>query len=221
MLRADAVRLTFGGRPVLRDATLRVAPGEVVGLLGRNGSGKTSLLEILMGARRADYAYVAADGRQLTRPRHRYGRLALQAQADPHPPDLSVRAVLRAYGIAVAEFTRRHPRFTAGLDQPVGHLSYGQARLLTALTVLETPGRYALLDEPFAGLSPLHVDYLRTFLRAGAARKGILLTDQDYRAVLDVSDRHYLLREGALRPFSDPEELPELGYLPPGGETSW
>ncbi|WP_116126579.1 ATP-binding cassette domain-containing protein [Lewinella sp. IMCC34183] len=218
MLRADSIRLSYRRRPVLRDVCLRVAPGEVVGLLGRNGSGKSSLLRILTGLQRPDYAFLEVDGRRLRLPYREDGLINLLDQAGTHPHALTLACLLMAYGLESATWLDRYPDFDHPLDVRFGTLSAGQRRLFGCRLVLNAATRYTLLDEPFAGLSPHMIDAVLTDIRRLRKHKGILLTDQHYARVLEMADRRYCLIDGNLRPFKTEDELRILGYLPFTGD---
>ena len=73
---------------------------------------------------------------------------------------------------------------------------------------------FVLLDEPFNGISPLHVDLIKKMIIDKSLKKGILLTDHDYRNVLDVANKYYLLFDGGLKSVKTKQDLVEWGYVP-------
>ena len=217
MLVADSIRCTYDHQIILRDVALRIAPGEVVGLLGRNGTGKSTLLRLLHGTATTGQAHLRVDGQHTPHPYRVPGLLNAQEQTAALPGTLRLGRVLELYGIDVDTFLANYPEYATRRDCRLndGRFSYASRRKLAALAALEAPTRFTLLDEPFSGLAPLSVEQLQDTIRRKVTTKGILLTDQHYRCLLTVTDRNYLLADGALRSFDAMEELIALGYLPP------
>ena len=73
---------------------------------------------------------------------------------------------------------------------------------------------FVLLDEPFHGISPLHVELIKAMIIKESSQKGIILTDHDYRNVLDIANKYYLLFDGGLKPVKTKQDLVEWGYVP-------
>ncbi len=212
MIRADSIYHQFGGREILRDVALSLQRGEVVGLLGANGAGKTLLLRTLFGQFRPQHAFISVDGHQVRIPYRVPGLINYCPQPILCPPDLTLQRILELHGLDISEFLSRYSRFSNQLTQRMHTLPW---RLLEALIVLEMPTRFTVLDEPYAGLDPLSVELVQEAIQRQRPAKGILLTDHHYEDVLATSDRNYLLTDGYLRPVADRDELFELGYLPP------
>lgn len=211
-LHVDSVVKHFHTTKVLSDIYLRCLPGEITGILGRNGSGKSTLLKIIFGSMPADQAYVRIDGKVYTRRSERPSKVAYLYQDTFIPAHLKVRTVLKLMAV---EHLAGHPTVKPILDNTFAEVSGGEVRYLEILFTLNRPASYIILDEPFNGLSPLLKDEVKEVIRSAAREgKGIILTDHDYRNVLDIITRKYMMREGSLKPFDDPEELRLYGYLP-------
>lgn len=216
VLEADGIRVLFDGRPVLTDIYLRVQTGQLVGLLGRNGSGKSTLLQTIFGARTVPDASVRVNGRRAVPAFQTPGLLNYLPQAPALPAALTIAQAARLLGVdtdaATANFPELRPQLSGRLDE----LSGGSARLLQALLLLHAPTAFSLFDEPFSGVMPLHVETLAREMQLLKLRKGLLITDHRYEAVLAACDVVYLLHQGRLRQLAaDPwPELREYGYVP-------
>ena len=216
VLEADGIRVLFDGRPVLTDIYLRVQTGQLVGLLGRNGSGKSTLLQTIFGARTVPDASVRVNGRRAVPAFQTPGLLNYLPQAPALPAALTIAQAARLLGVdtdaATANFPELRPQLSGRLDE----LSGGSARLLQALLLLHAPTAFSLFDEPFSGVMPLHVETLAREMQLLKLRKGLLITDHRYEAVLAACDVVYLLHQGRLRQLAaNPwPELREYGYVP-------
>ena len=94
------------------------------------------------------------------------------------------------------------------------NLSCGESRYLEVKLLLNLNSNFVLLDEPFNGISPLHIELVKNMIRDKSFKKGIILTDHDYRNVLDVANKYYLLFDGGLKPVKTKQDLIDWGYVP-------
>lgn len=215
MLIVDSIQKSYGNKTILSDVHLEVGKGEIVGILGRNGSGKSTLLKIIAGCLSADYKYQKIDHIVVRNPHQVVGRIGLLPGGFFFPRYIRLKHILRFLPsksqIPILQFADERGIVS---NSKFWELSFGQRKLLSTLFVLSTEKDYFLLDEPFEGLAPVDCDWLEGFLSNKRSDTGILLTDHDYRRVLGVSQRTYLLRSGALRPVASEQELQDRGYLP-------
>ena len=209
----DSVFLRYGKHEVLRGAYLKLEQRRVVGLLGRNGCGKSSLLKVLTGQLSAQNKAVLFNGRYLKDVFKVPGLINYLPQHDCHPRSLSLSRTLRFYGVDEVEFAERYPFFNGRLLKRLGELSGGELRLFEVLTVLEAETKFTILDEPFSHIMPVHVDMLQERITQLKARKGILVTDHHYERVLDVADDLAVMVGGTIRPIAGREGLRKYGYL--------
>jgi len=211
----ERVALTLGGRPLVRDVSLNLEPGEVIGLLGPNGAGKTTTFNLVIGLLRPDSGQVLMDG-------HPVAALSMPERARlgigylPQEPSvfrqLTVREnlelVLAQSGLVSGQSRDRLHQLIDEfhlqpfLDRKGYQLSGGERRrteVARALAVgLEGP-RYLLLDEPFAGVDPLAVADLQALIHSLRERgMGILITDHNVRETLSITDRAYILTDGTI-----------------------
>ncbi len=206
MLEVDGIHTYYGESHVLHGVSLRVAPGEAVALLGRNGAGKTTAIRSIVGFTPPRAGRVVFEGRAIERwPSYRIARhgLALVPQGRRIFAPLSVRENLllgaRASGWTLERVFELFPRLREREAQAGGTLSGGEQQMLAIARALLTNGRLLLLDEPSEGLAPLIVREIGTTLQAlKAQRLSLLLVEQNYHLALRVADRVYVMNKGQI-----------------------
>jgi len=221
-LAAHSLRKSYRSRVVVRDLSLEIEPGEVVGLLGPNGAGKTTAFYMIVGLVPADGGSIVLDGRDLTalgidqRARLGIGYLPQEASvfrklsvADNIMAILELRGEFdRAEREArleelLAELRIAHVRNTLGIA-----LSGGERRRVEIARALAAEPRFILLDEPFAGVDPLSVLDIQRIIRELAARGiGVLITDHNVRETLGVCARAYIVDHGAVIASGSAEQV--------------
>jgi ABC-type branched-subunit amino acid transport system ATPase component len=220
-LRATGVTAGYGGDPVIRNITLVADPGEVVSLVGANGSGKSTFLKSLVGVVRVTAGTVVIGETDVTRkaPEEvaRAG-VGYVPQVDDVFAPLTVRENLEMGGYLlpsgqvrarIDEVTTVFPRLGAMLSRAAGKLSGGERKMLAMGRVLMLQPAVFLLDEPTANLAPaiartLLEEHVRRLAASGAT---VLVVEQRARAVLAISDRTYVLAGGEVRMEGTPAEL--------------
>ena len=220
-LEAFSLGKRFRKRPVLRDVSLRLERGEVVGLLGPNGAGKTTSFYILTGLIQPDSGVVALDGHDITRlPMYRRARIGigyLPQEASIFrgmTVENNIRAVLDVTEPAselregrlealLGEFSLTHLRHT-----PAPALSGGERRRVEIARALAGSPGYILLDEPFVGIDPIAVNDVRALVGHLKDRGiGVLITDHNVRETLDIVDRAYILHDGRVLMEGAPNDI--------------
>jgi lipopolysaccharide export system ATP-binding protein len=211
----------FKKRPVVRDVSVSVQRGEVVGLLGPNGAGKTTCFYIITGLIAPDYGLIELDGQDITDlPMYRRARLGIGylPQEASIFRGLSVEANIRAVLEVVepeldrrqtmlddllAEFSISHLRRTPALA-----LSGGERRRVEIARALACQPSFVLLDEPLAGIDPIAVNDIRELIAHLKDRGiGVLITDHNVRETLDIVDRAYILHDGRVLMDGRPSEI--------------
>ncbi len=222
ILRAANLSKSFRKRPILRDVSLEVRSGEVVGLLGPNGAGKTTCFYIIVGLIPPDGGRITLDEQDITdRPMHERARLGVGYL----PQEASVfRKLTVADNImAVLELRRdldrrqRIDRLDALLEElQIEHLrdslgislSGGERRRVEIARALATEPSFILLDEPFAGVDPISVlDIQRIITHLVERGIGVLITDHNVRETLGICSRGYILHDGRMMAEGEPEAL--------------
>jgi urea ABC transporter ATP-binding protein UrtE len=210
MMEVDALHAGYGRIGVLDGISLRVEPGERVGILGHNGAGKTTLLKALMGLLPTASGSIRWDGQAIERTApHRRARAGLGyvPQGRRIFPALSVRDNLRfaaaAAGLgedAAAGALADFPELPRLLDRPGGALSGGEQQLLALARALVARPRLLLLDEPTEGIQPSIVQAMAERIGALRASRGlaVLLVEQNLDFIRALSDRVLLIQRGRI-----------------------
>ena len=217
-LVARHLQKSYGSRKVVKDVSLTVNEGEVVGLLGPNGAGKTTSFYMMVGLVRADAGHITIDGQPVEHmPIHRRSRLGLSYL--PQEASIFRKLTVEENVRAVLELQRSpegRPFSTAEIEQRlaallqdlrVEHLreasalalSGGERRRVEIARALATQPRFILLDEPFAGIDPIAVIEIQrivSFLKGRGI--GVLITDHNVRETLGICDHAYILSEGTV-----------------------
>jgi lipopolysaccharide export system ATP-binding protein len=221
ILRGERLYKAYGKRPVLRDVSIEVRGGEVVGLLGPNGAGKTTTFSIIVGILRPDRGTVRYNGENITDlPMHLRARKGITYL--PQEPSVfrkltveeNVMAVLETLELTMAERRTRLTQLLGELHimhlahQRAESLSGGERRRVEITRALVMSPSFMLLDEPFAGIDPLSVNDIQEIIAQLRNRGiGILLTDHNAQETLRICDRAYLLTDGSVFLSGTPEEL--------------
>ncbi|PQO24734.1 LPS export ABC transporter ATP-binding protein [Rhodobacteraceae bacterium WD3A24] len=220
-LRVTHLRKSYRRRPVIRDVSLALDRGEVVALLGPNGSGKTTCFYCIAGLVAAEGGSVSLDGREVSAlPMYRRARLGIGYL----PQEVSIfRGLSVADNIrAILEVTepdraRRRERLEELLSEfsithlrraPAMALSGGERRRVEIARCLASDPKYVLLDEPFAGVDPIAVGDIRALVGELKTRGiGVLITDHNVRETLEIVDRAYILHDGGVLMSGSAEEV--------------
>lgn len=214
LLEIDSVIKTYNTHQVLTDIYLKCKTGDIIGMLGRNGTGKSTLLKILFGTLSADSKLIRIDNKIYDQPYKSSSELSYLPQDSFLPRQLAIKKVVELYlgKSQVPSFLDDSILFKLK-ESKVSHLSGGELRYLEIKLLLNLDSKFALLDEPFNGMSPILIDSVKNLLLDNSINKGIILTDHDYRNVLDVANRFCLVFDGGLKEINDKNELVKWGYL--------
>ena len=209
-LRVKGLRKSYRNRPVIRDVAITLDRGEVVALLGPNGSGKTTCFYCIAGLVAPDAGQVLIDGRDATAlPMFRRARMGIGYL----PQEMSIfrgltveQNIMAVLEVALDDPRHRRDRLEELLgDFSIGHLrgapalalSGGERRRTEIARCLASNPGYLLLDEPFAGVDPIAVGEIRGLVQDLKSRGiGVLITDHNVRETLGIVDRAYILHDG-------------------------
>ncbi len=221
-LKAQHLAKSYKGRQVVRDVSLSIDSGQIVGLLGPNGAGKTTCFYMIVGLVQADQGRVLIDDLNIShlpmhgRARAGVGYLPQEASifrklsvADNIMSILETRKDLDRAGRQLAleslleEFHIHHIRDTLGMS-----LSGGERRRAEIARALATSPKFILLDEPFAGVDPISVGDIKQIIHHLKAKGiGVLITDHNVRDTLDICEIAYIVNDGQLIAEGDAESI--------------
>ena len=209
-LRITEIRKSYRRRPVIFDVTMELSRGEVVALLGPNGSGKTTCFYMIAGLITPEGGQVMVDGRDVTTlPMYRRAKLGIGYL----PQEMSIFRgmsvednIMAILEISEPDRAHRQDRLEELLSEfsitrlrraPALSLSGGERRRVEIARCLAANPKYLLLDEPFAGVDPIAVGEIRTLVTELKERGiGVLITDHNVRETLEIVDRAYILHDG-------------------------
>ena len=213
-LVVDSVVVRFGDKTVVSGGYVTTRTGEVAGLLGRNGVGKSCMFRALMGGLKVDYVSVHVDGEPVN-----IDKIGLTVKYLPQggmiPDGLALRDAFQLYRVDFWEFVIRFPQYSGKYHDRLWEMSGGEARLAELYLVLMTEAPFCILDEPFSQIDPVHVEAVQRLIREKRNEKGIIVTDHNYEAISTVADRLFVLSDGYTHPVESRDDLIRYGYLPP------
>lgn len=214
LLEIDSVVKSFGLYDVLTDIYLKCKTGDIIGMLGRNGTGKSTLMKILFGTLQADRKFIRIDGKVYDEPYKAINEICYLHQDSFLPKYMSVEKTIELYldKQQMANFLE-DPILQQLNTSKISHLSGGELRYLEIKLLLHTDCKFILLDEPFNGVSPILVGEIKKLILKISEFKGIILTDHDYRNVLDVANQFWLIYDGGIKKIDDKQELVRWGYI--------
>jgi len=220
-LEAKNLKKTYGPRTVVKDVSLEVMQGEVVGLLGPNGAGKTTSFYMIVGLVKSDHGKIELEGKDITEdPIHKralqgIGYLPQEASvfreltieenilAVLENRDFNKAEKLRIMEELISDLNLNHVRLSKGAA-----LSGGERRRVEIARALALEPRFVLLDEPFAGVDPLAVSDIQNLIVELKKRNiGVLITDHNVRETLGIVDRAYIMSSGELLVSGTPDEI--------------
>jgi lipopolysaccharide export system ATP-binding protein len=226
-LEARGLKKAYGSRLVVKDVSLAIDKGEVVGLLGPNGAGKTTSFYMIVGLLRSDAGQILLDGQSIERqPIHRRARLGLgylpqeasifrklsvadnvravlELQLDDAGKPLKPAAIEERLDALLKDLHVDHLR-----DSPAPALSGGERRRVEIARALATNPRFILLDEPFAGIDPIAVIEIQRIISFLKSRGiGVLITDHNVRETLGICDHAFIISDGSVLASGTPAEI--------------
>lgn len=211
-LLADSIRLSFGDFNVLNGAWLRSETGKVTGVLGRNGCGKSCMFRAIMGGLRTQEMFVRVNDEVLTGSMNMGRHIKYMAQRHFLPPKMTLSEIFRLFGADFEAFTDDFPRFAQYPDTNVKELSGGEIRIVEIWLCLCSPSPFCILDEPFSYLSPVAIEVVQKLIQRQKSRMGIIISDHNYEALLEVADEVLLLSDGYVHLIKDRSDLIRYGY---------
>lgn len=218
VLEVDSVMLNFGHRQILSDVYIKCCTGETIGLLGRNGSGKSTLMKIIFGILDTDNKHIKINGKVCPYPYKNKGLIVYLPQHAFLPKEISLSRITALWiddnekqnKILQDEIVKEN------INKSISELSSGERRYFEVLLLANLPSMFMLLDEPFSAIAPLFKEKIKGLINSYKHEKGIIVTDHDYRNIIEISDRTILIDHGICRPVQALSDLEKYNYLPAG-----
>lgn len=222
VLKALHLAKSYKGRKVVKDTSLEVHSGQIIGLLGPNGAGKTTSFYMIIGLVKADSGQVFIDNEDISKaPMHERARKGLGYL--PQESSIFRKLTVEENIMAILETRKelskiqRQEKLHKLLNEfNIGHLisslgmslSGGERRRVEIARALATEPAFILLDEPFAGVDPISVNDIKKIILDLSARNiGVLVTDHNVRETLDICEKAYIVNEGSILASGDSETI--------------
>lgn len=213
-LYVDSVIKTFGIRQVLTDIFLSCSQGEIIGILGRNGAGKSTFLKIIFGSLLSDQKCIKVGDKIIKTVYDNRNLISYLPQHHFVPNHIKISTIISLFCDTVnASLLKNNDLIRPILDKKSRQISGGVLRFLEILLILHSNSRYVLIDEPFNEIDPLYRELIKNEIREQSKTKGFIITDNDYLNIFDISTRVVLLYDGGLKEISDVSNLKDWGYI--------
>jgi lipopolysaccharide export system ATP-binding protein len=215
------IKKTYKKNPVVKDISLRILSGEVIGLLGPNGAGKTTSFYMIVGLVSSEHGTIKIDNHDLTKmPIHKRSKLGISYL--PQEPSIFRKMTVSENILSILELGKKSKKQNIErLEVLLGELNIVHIRNNAAITLsggerrrveiarcLATNPKFILLDEPFAGIDPIAVIDIQKIIKHLASMNiGVLITDHNVRETLGICNRAYIVNQGKIFASGKPAEI--------------
>lgn len=210
-LEAGGMQLEFNGRTILSSIYIKCVTGNIVGLLGRNGQGKSCLLKSIHGTQSCEKS-VRINNISYAEAYKRTDLLLYLPQFNFIPKSFSLKRVFNDFDLSFSSFTAKFRNFETKYNSPICEFSGGEQRLVEIYVIAKSKTCFILLDEPFTHLSPLQIEKVKELLVEEKHNKGMIITDHMFRHVTDICNDLYVLTDGKTHLIKNIEDIESLGY---------
>jgi ABC-type multidrug transport system ATPase subunit len=211
-LEVDSVILEFGSKRVLQNVYLKCETNRITGLLGRNGAGKSCLLNIMYGTLKPLNGMVRINHEALLDSARKPADMMNLPQFGYIPKFLTLKRIFKDFKLDFFKFTDEFPEFKKHYHSRIGQLSGGERRIAEIYLIIASATKFCLLDEPFSHVMPLHVDKIKNLIKIEKKTKGVIITDHLYEHIIDLCDEIYVIKDGKTQLIRHAEEIESLGY---------
>ncbi|WP_179016818.1 ATP-binding cassette domain-containing protein [Winogradskyella forsetii] len=212
----DNVELYFKNKRILNGIYLKAETGKVTAILGRNGCGKSSLLNIAFGNLKPKYKLVRLDSKPLLKPLYSAGIAKYLPQYNFIPDGFKLSFIFKLYKLDWNAFIEDFEEFSNYEHSKFKTLSGGERRIIETYIILKAKSEIVFLDEPFSHLAPLHIETVKQLIVAEKKKKAIVISDHMYQHIIESSDVIYLLKNGTTKKIEKLTELEDYKYLNAG-----
>ena len=211
-LEVDSVILEYGLKRILQNVYLKSETGKVTGLLGRNGTGKSSLMKIIFGEINPSGRSIRLNNKPLLGIIRNPNEIRYLPQHSFIPNSLRIERVFKDLELDFQAFVEEFPKFEKYKKSKLKHLSGGEKRIVEIYSILVSKTKFCMLDEPFSQVMPLHIEVIKKIIDREKENKGIILTDHLYRHIVGICDDLYVISKGKTHLTESIEDLETLGY---------
>ncbi len=211
-LEIDSIILEFDTKRILQDVYLKCEIGNIIGLLGRNGSGKTCLMNIIYGELVPADKSIRINGIPYYKSDRNPSEMMYLPQFSFIPKSLSIRRIFKDYNLDFSLFAKDFPEFKKYQNTIFSRLSGGEQRIIEIYVIIASPTKFCMLDEPFSQVMPVHVDTIKNIIRRERENKGIIITDHLYEHIIDICDDIYVINNGKTHLIKTLQDIERLGY---------
>lgn len=209
----DSVELYFKVKRILSGIYLKGETGKVTGILGSNGCGKSSLLNIAFGNLKPKYKLIKIDNTPILKPLYAAKKATLLPQYNFTPNQMKVKNAFSLFNLSWVDFKNHFESIRFSENIKFNRLSGGERRLVETFIILKSKAPIAFLDEPFSHIAPLHVEKIKQIISEEKQQKVIIVTDHMYQHIIDISDTVYLLKNGCTKLINNLSELEDYKYV--------
>ena len=216
LLKVTDVNKSYGKKAILKNINLDCKVGEIIGIFGRNGTGKSTLLKLIFGTVKADSILIKINSEIISQkaiiPSKRIGYLP---QDTFLPKERKVREIIPFFFPKGDDQDKvfYSPQVSSFEKIKIGKLSLGQLRYLELLIIGNLNHQFLMLDEPFSMIEPIYKDVIKSLLLKLKKSKGIILTDHYYNDVLEITDENFVIKDSEIIKVADKSDLVKYEYL--------
>jgi len=213
-LHADSILKTYGNRQILSDVYISCEKGEIVGLLGRNGVGKSTLLEIIFGSVKADNKFIKIDNKYIKGILDNENLIKYLPQKNFLPNHIKISTIIKLFcDKKNASIIINNHLIKPLLNKKNKQLSGGEKRIVEIFLIVLSSAKYILMDEPFNAVAPIYKEEIKDLIIKQSKNKGFIITDHDYRNILNISTRTVLIKDGSTKEIKNNNELITYEYI--------
>ncbi len=214
-LEVDSVYRIVNSNLTISDIYLKCNTSDIIGIVGKNGSGKTLLMKIIFGTEKAENKFIRINNVVYNKPYKKAGLITYLPQNSFIPKNITVKKSIELYidKKNTTEF-QQDVLIDKIIFSKISDLSGGELRYLEIKLLLNSNSKFVLLDEPLSYLSPLIKEKIMKMIIDNSSEKGIIITDHDYYNLKTIINKTYLMNSGSLKPIKNEEELIFWKYLP-------
>ena len=212
-LEIDSVLFEVKKNQILNNVYLKLEAGTITALLGRNGLGKSSLFKIILGIIKPREKSLRINDVSFFNKNPSNKDILYLPQNNFIPKKLKIKTVFNFFKLDFFDFAEYFPEFKNISKNCLGTLSGGERRIIETYLILKSESKFAILDEPFSQIMPVHVQKIKNLIIQSKEKKGILISDHLYEHIKDISDEIYLVANKKVYLTKEKTDLIRLGYL--------